>query len=331
MKPVLPWLFCLLLLLSACSPSPPEAHESRFMMGTLVEFTVYGVPRAKAAAAIRAAANAMQEAADSLTIYGDVENTVKAFNASRPGVPVQLPAAVSALLTQAKTVERQSHGAFSPVLGSLSLLWGFSTPTPPSRPPGEEDIRRALAGVGPKLLRRLATPAHTWVRLHEQTRLDFGGIGKGYAIDIGIAVLRKHGIEHALINAGGDMRAIGRHGERPWRIGIRHPRQAGAVLATLDLEGDVSVVTSGDYERFFIYRGRRYHHILNPGNGWPADKSQSVTVIAENATLADAWSTALFVLGPKGLELLKKRHMDALLVDAGGDIHTTPGMKKRLK
>lgn len=301
------------------------------MMGTLVEFTVYGVPRTEAAAAIRAAANAMQEAADSLTIYGDADNTVKAFNASRPGTPVQLPTAVSALLTQAKVIEEQSHGAFSPTLGSLSLLWGFSTPTPPSQPPADEDIRQALAGVGPKLLRKLATPAHTWMRLHDQTRLDFGGIGKGYAIDIGIAVLRQHGIEHALINAGGDMRAIGRHGERPWRIGIRHPRQAGGVLATLELEGDVSVVTSGDYERFFIYRGKRYHHILNPENGWPADKSRSVTVIAGNASLADAWSTALFVLGPKGLELLKKRHMDALMVDAGGNIHTTPGMKKRLK
>jgi len=273
----------------------------------------------------------MQEAADLLTIYGDVRNGVKAFNASPPGTPVQLPAAVSALLMQAKAIERQSHGAFSPSLGSLSLLWGFSTPAPPSRPPADADIRRALAGVGPERVQKLATPAHTWIRLHEQTRLDFGGIGKGYAIDIGIAALRKHGIVHALINAGGDMRAIGRHGERPWHIGIKHPRQAGAVLATLDLEGDVSVVTSGDYERFFIYHGRRYHHILNPENGWPAEKSRSVTVMAKNATLADAWSTALFVLGPKGLELLEKRHMDALVVDAGGHIHTTPGMKKRLK
>ena len=110
-------------------------------------------------------------------------------------------------------------------------------------------------------------------------------------------MFKQNGISNAIINAGGDIRLIGSHGKRPWRIGIRHPRYKGEVIETLELEGDVAVVTSGDYERFYIFEGQRYHHIINPATGWPAEKSQSATVIAPNATLADAWSTALFIMG----------------------------------
>lgn len=329
MRIVLSLVFCLLLF--GCSPATEDVRESRFMMGTLVEFTIHGAPREQAMQAIKAASEAMQQAADTLTIYGDIENEVKAFNASTPDSPVLLPEAVSALLDQARDIERKSHGAFSPSLGGLSLLWGFSGESQRNQPPTANEIREALAGTGPERIRRADAPPHTWLRLHPQTKLDFGGIGKGYAIDRGIAALKAHGINHALINAGGDLRAIGRHGERPWRIGIKHPRQPGEILATLELEGDVSVVTSGDYERFFIDQGRRYHHILDPKNGWPADKSQSVTVIANNAMLADAWSTALFVLGTRGFALLEDQHMDGLVVDAQGNLHMTVGMQARLQ
>lgn len=313
-------LLAALLLLASCSTSPPDVHESRFIMGTLVQFTISGAEKDKALAAIRAASDEMQHIDDTFTIYGRHANTVKAFNDSKPGTIVKLAPEVDRLLLTSLQIWRQSDGAFDPAIGSLDLLWGFSLPTSPKSPPPVSDIEKDLAGSHPNMLVRSQAG---WKRLNSETMLDFGGIAKGYAIDRGIAVLRTHGIRNAILDAGGDLRAIGDHHGRPWRIGLRHPRKKDATLGWFEAKGDVSIVTSGDYERFYFYKGMRYHHILNPKTGMPARLSQSVTVVAHNATLADGWSTALFVLGAKGLPLVDARGMQAVLVDANGAIHTT--------
>lgn len=308
----------LLLLLGGCTAQQRDVHESRFIMGTLVQFTVSGASEDRALAAIRAAADEMQRIEDVFTIYGDKPNVVKAFNASRPGTLVSLPEEVNRLLVDSLDVQQQSGGAFTPLIGSLSLLWGFSLPQPPGSPPSADAIASARSGV-----RRgqLVRAGDDWKRLSDQTMLDFGAIAKGYAIDRGMEMLRAHGIANAILDAGGDLRVIGEHGGKPWRIGLRDPRHNGEALGWFEASGDISIVTSGDYERFFIYRGRRYQHILDPATGLPADKSRSATVIAHSATLADAWSTALFVLGVDGLPLLEKRGMQGVLVDAQGKLH----------
>jgi len=311
-------LTALLLLITACA-GPQDVRESRFIMGTLVQFTIAGADEDQALAAIRAAAEEMQRIEDDFTIYGAKPNAVKAFNASVPGETVSLPDEVGNLLQTARDVAGQSEGAFNPLLGSLSLLWGFSLPDLPVAPPSDADIAAARSGAD---LNRLMMVQKGWKRLSPQTKLDFGAIAKGYAIDRGIAVLREHGIANAILDAGGDLRVIGDHLGKPWRIGLRHPRKQGAALGWFEASGDFSIVTSGDYERFFIYQGRRYQHILDPATGMPADTSSSATVItAANATLADAWSTALFVLGEKGIPLVEARGMQALLVDAQGVMH----------
>jgi FAD:protein FMN transferase len=313
-------LFPVLLLLAGCSSTPPDVHESRFIMGTLVQFTISGSDRDKALGAIRAAADEMQRIDDTFTIYGTHANTVKTFNASKPGEIVKLAPEVDKLLLTSLDVWRQSGGAFDPAIGSLSLLWGFSLPVPPKAPPSAGDIGKDLAGSHPDMLVRREAG---WKRLNAETMLDFGGIAKGYAIDRGIAVLRAHGIANAILDAGGDLRVIGDHHGKPWRIGLRHPRRKDETLGWFEASGDVSIVTSGDYERFYLYHGKRYQHILDPKTGMPAALSQSVTVVADNATKADGWSTALFVLGAKGLPLADARGMQAVLVDAEGVVHTT--------
>ncbi|MDX8392858.1 MAG: FAD:protein FMN transferase, partial [Mariprofundaceae bacterium] len=106
------------------------------------------------------------------------------------------------------------------------------------------------------------------------------------------------------------------------RIGIRHPRKTGETLGWVEVDGDVSIVTSGDYERLFMYKNKRYHHILDPESGYPATASISATVIARNATLADAWSTALFIQGAKSLPMLDEQGMQGLVVDALGNTYT---------
>ena len=135
-----------------------------------------------------------------------------------------------------------------------------------------------------------------------------------------------------MINAGGDIKVIGKHGDRPWHIGIRHPRKKDSVLAGIDLLPNESIFTSGDYERYFIYKGVRYHHIIDPRTGYPATKSMSVTVIHPNAALADAAATALFVAGPEEWhEIAQSMGIKyVLLVDAKGNVHMNPAMQKRI-
>ncbi len=308
-------------MLSACS-SPADIHDTRFIMGTLVEFTVVRGEHDdnSVEAAISAAANEMQRIEAAFTIYGEQPNVVKIFNASDVNSPVILPDEVNDLLELSLSIQQQSGGSFNPTLGSPNLLWGFSGADMPSSPPSPDAIQLAMPPAHCIEKQPSTAAEHRWIRKHPNCLLDFGAIAKGYAIDQGIKILKEQGIKHAIINAGGDIRLIGSHGDRAWRIGIRHPRQQSDVIETLNLQGDVSIVTSGDYERFYIYEDKRYHHLLNPKTGWPAEKSQSATIIASSAALADAWSTALFIQGAAGIKLQDNLKQRALLVDSNGKI-----------
>ena len=162
-----------------------------------------------------------------------------------------------------------------------------------------------------------------------------GGIAKGTAVALGLDVLRKAGIEHALINAGGDMQAMGQVGRRPWHIAIRHPRATDKrrLLAALDVRDGEAVFTSGDYERVFEFQGQRYHHLLDPRTGYPARGAQSATVLHADAAVADAAATALFVGGVDDFvdlaNALGLTH--ALLIDAEGVAWVTQPMQQRLQ
>jgi len=286
------------------------------MMGTLVSFTVVGIEKEQADTAIHAAADEMQRIEDAFTIYGAVENDVKRFNRSPVNHPVVLNDEVSHLLRISMRIHQQSHGAFNPALGALNKLWGFSQTPAPKHPPQKKLIEKTRQGLDDCI----HESEQGWWRDSEQCQLDFGGIAKGYAIDRGIQVLKKNHISNALIDAGGDLRLIGQHGEQAWRIGVRNPRDAKKILGMLQLQGDVSVVTSGDYERFFIDHGKRFHHLLNPHTGYPSMQSRSVTVVANQAMLADAWSTAVFVSGQEGLVWAEQQGVQVLWVGHNGQI-----------
>jgi thiamine biosynthesis lipoprotein len=162
--------------------------------------------------------------------------------------------------------------------------------------------------------------------------VDLGAIAKGWAVDRAMAALQGRGIASAIIDAGGDLRIAGsRPGKGFWRIGVQDPREAGALLLTLDLT-DTAIVTSGDYERFFMEGGVRYHHILDPATGMPAAGCRSVTVLASTAAEADAAATAAFVLGPeRGLAFLRSRPgVRGVIVDAGGALHWTDEALERM-
>jgi len=248
------------------------------------------------------------------------------------GEPFAAAPSVLPLVKRGAELSRLSGGLFNPAIGKLVALWGFAGNEPPKGPPPNDAAIRAILDQHPSMADIRIEGLKMQTR-NPAVKLDFGAFAKGYAVDHAIAILREAGIQNAVVNAGGDLRAIGRHGDRPWRIGIRHPHKAG-ILASVEVEGDESVFTSGDYERYFDWQGTRYDHIIDPRTGYPAQGLSSVTVFARQADLADAAATALFVAGPKMEDWLPvARAMGitgVMLVDEKGGVQITPGIRERL-
>jgi len=311
-----------MIYLSACQKEE-VIEEHTFMMGTMVSISV--AESLSTVAVRKAIKDSIQEMQRIEMLFSThTENSIQTFNQAQQGEWVQLDLEVSEVLVRSVRVMQQSQGAFNPMLGKLKQLWAFDTDV--MNVPAEEEIQSVTLSLTKG---QLIQKGQYWQRSNGALQLDFGAIAKGYAIDRAIDILRKHGIRNAIVNAGGDLRLIGQRFDRAWRIGIKHPRESSQILGWMALKGDVSLVTSGDYERFFVKGGKRYHHILNAKTGYPANVSQSVTVIAKNATLADAWSTALFVLGEKALQnITLPDEIAYLLVDQRGKKHMSPSMKR---
>ncbi|TNF38630.1 MAG: FAD:protein FMN transferase, partial [Gammaproteobacteria bacterium] len=158
-------------------------------------------------------------------------------------------------------------------------------------------------------------------------KIDLGGIAKGYAVDNGIDILKRCGIRNGMVSAGGDSRILGDRNGWPWMLGVRHPRQKDQVVVKLPLN-DAAVSTSGDYERFFIEDGVRYHHIIQPKTGQSVSGTWSATVIGDKAVMTDALSTALFVMNLQdALALVEKlKNIDAIIIDDKGVMHYSSGL-----
>jgi thiamine biosynthesis lipoprotein len=248
------------------------------------------------------------------------ESDVSRLNEAGTGGSV-LDAETVALLDAARRISELSGGAFDVTVGPFLSLWRLEEG---GRLPSADELSAAAELVDYRFLEIDAglsrvTPALAGMRV------DLGAIGKGYAVDRAAGILRSAGIASAIIDAGGDIRLVGgKPGRGSWRIGIRHPREPGKLLLSLDL-ADRAVVTSGDYERFFTVNGVRYHHLLDPKTGLPARGCQSVTVIAGSTAEADALATAAFVMGAaKGLAFLREiEGVEGIIVDAEGSVSFT--------
>jgi thiamine biosynthesis lipoprotein len=190
--------------------------------------------------------------------------------------------------------------------------------------PGPGEITAALRSCGPD---RISVNGDTVSKTDPKVRIDLGGIGQGYAVGRVVELLRKKGILSALIDLSGDIYALGTYRGRPWRIGIKDPDGDG-LLGVVALR-DRALVTSGDYENFFEADGVRYAHILDPRTGYPARLSRSVTVIHPDPVLADAWSTALFVLGPwaAGEAGRLEPGLETVVVGSDGGMTVSPGLR----
>ncbi len=230
------------------------------------------------------------------------------------------------LVEVALQVCEKSDGAYDITIYPIIDLWGFFSDSPSI--PLKETIDDLLIETG---YQNLKIVDGTLVKINKKVKIDLGSIAKGYAISEALEVLKQAKIESALIDAGGDIYALGKYNDKPWKIGIKNPRGEG-VIGALELS-DMAVVTSGDYERFFEEDGIRYHHIIDPRTGYPTNELASVTVISQDMALADAWSTAIFVLGKeRGLKTVENiKSIQTLLVSAEGEKFYSTDMQVKTK
>lgn len=317
-----------LSLLSGCS-RPPAAEFRTFTYDTMATKLVVTVPdRPSAEADAEAVAEVFRGVDARMSEWKD-SSPLSAVNREAGGAPVPVPQDLRQVLHRAVEIGRATDGAFDVTWAALWGLWDFRAPDP--RVPDAGEIVRRAALVDYRELQ--IDDALGTVRLPRPgQKLGLGGIAKGYALDAAARALRDRGVVDFLIVGGGQIMAGGRKGDRPWRTGLRDPRGGPEdYFAGLELR-DESISTSGDYESFFEADGRRYHHILDPRTGWPAEGVRSATVLSPDATLADALSTACMIMSPEqSLQVCQDLHAEAVLIDATGALHMTPAMPDRLE
>ena len=325
-----------IVALNACSQQARQYNYSIFTFGTLVDITIFGVDQELAEAAFEMLQKDFDQYhqqwspwtnGDLAQLNRQLSETTKANDKS-----ITVPPHLTPLIKSSIALSKQSDNYFNPAIGNLINLWQFHRYQEQDIKPPDDELIHSLVEKNPRMSDLSFDEHDRLINTNPAVSLNFGAFAKGYAIALEIEQLRKLGIENAIINAGGDLSVIGKHGDRAWNIGIRHPR-SDEVLASVEVLNNESVFTSGDYERVYFYRGERYHHILNPETGYPTDDAQSVTVIHGDAGLADAAATALFVAGSKHwISTAKKMGIRyAMLIDANGDIHMTPAMQSRIK
>ena len=306
-------------------PRADKVHLRAQAMGTVVDLTIWTADRAGAEQAARAVFDEFRRLEALMSTWIE-DSEVSRINraAGRKAVPVSDE--VLAVIQTAQAVAKKSGGAFDITVGAYRGLWKFDEDLDGTLPTDEQvAARRKKTGWRGVVV----NPRRKTVKLRRRgMAINLGGIGKGYAVDRAVALLRDRGFSDFIIQAGGDLYVSGTKGDQGWRVGIRDPRGArDATFALTEIE-DRTFSTSGDYERYMVSGGVRYHHILDPRTGQPARRSRSVTVMAPDALTADAWSTALFVLGAdRGLELLAKQPgLEAVFVDAQNQVRVSPGL-----
>jgi thiamine biosynthesis lipoprotein len=311
-----------------CLAALPEAAHAQWhqradaIMGTRIYVELWDTNAVDGEASIDAVMAEMRRI-DNLMSHYKPESELSQINAHAAERPVQVDPELFDLIKLSTHYSQITDGAFDITYASVGYLYNYPNHTKPS----EAQIKAALPAVNWRNLQ--FDEAHHTVRFeHAGMRIDLGGIGKGYAVDRGIDILKKRGIQHAVVTAGGDSRIMGDHMGRPWLVAIRHPDDETKVVTRIPLS-DAAMSTSGDYERFFDENGVRYHHIIDPHTGHSASKVRSATIIGPTATQTDGMSKTAFVLGPeKALEIINRMpEYDAVFVAPDGRVLYSNGLR----
>lgn len=291
-------------------------------MGTSILAEVWSTDPGKADAGIAAVMREMHRIDELMSPFRQ-DSELSLVNREAADHPVKISRELFDLIERSIYFSRISHGAFDITFSSVGYMYDYREGVAPS----DADIKKALPGINYRHI-ALDRQASTIRFARQGMRIDLGGIAKGYAVDNSIAILSKMGFHQALVTAGGDSRILGDKHGKPWMTGIRDPRRQDESVVVIPLS-DAAISTSGDYERYFMRDGIRYHHILNPKTGKSVRGTRSATVIGPDATTTDALSTTLFVLGwEKAMKLLEKLPgIDAVIIDSNGKLHYSSGLE----
>ena len=312
--------------------------QTRMIMGTFAEVTVYSNDEKTAGKAIEGALDEMGRTDRIMSNYKK-DSELSRLNRNAVKAPVPCGAELLDVIEKSQYYSELSDGAFDITISPFVALWGFFDEK--GHIPPNKEIDRLLPAVSYKniVISKSVDPKKpsTVFLKNTQTQIDLGAIGKGYAVDKALEIIKNFGIDNACVNLGGNIYVLGASaGKNTWKIGVQHPRNKDEILGYLELKNEATA-TSGDYERFFEIKGNRYSHIINPKTGMPVNGIIAVTIVAPTGTEVDALSTSVFVLGhEKGMELIKKiPNAEAMIAyeekDGKITIDMTEGFKDKFK
>jgi thiamine biosynthesis lipoprotein len=327
------WWLSFFLLLLGCGREPLVQSQS-YVFGTLVDISIYGESEAHAHEVSNIVFQDFQRLHQQYHAWQKGSELYALNEAFSQGKTIQVSPELREMLQEASALSMQSGGLFNPALGQLIRAWGFQRDEFIPIDIQPDDIKK-MVNAKPTM----ADIVMTGDKVHSKNpavQLDLGGYAKGYALDKAAEKLHQLGIKNALVNIGGNIIALGQHGDHPWRVGIQHPRQPQPI-ATVDLLDGWAIGTSGDYQRYFIAKdGKRYCHIIDPRTGYPVAHTQAVTVLIppqyHAGVLSDVSSKPIFIAAD-----YKRQSMASvmgvknyLVVDAHGEISLSDAMKKRI-
>ena len=321
------------LILSACGKEPLVQTKS-YVFGTLVDISIYGETEDKAHAVTSHVLQDFQRLHHQYHAWqSDSELSIlnQSFVAGK--TPIAISPELIQMLTQAQVLSKQSQGLFNPAIGGLISAWGFQRDE--FTPVEINDLAIKKLVLANPQMSDIVIKDNTAFSTNPAVKLDLGGYAKGYALDLALAELQKQGVKNALVNIGGNIIALGKHGDKAWRVGIQHPRQAKP-MATIELPHGWAIGTSGDYQRYFEQDGKRYCHIIDPRSGYPAQSTQAVTVLIppspQAGVLSDVASKPIFLSASDQREnAAKAMGVDHyLVVDAEGKVTLSASMNQRV-
>lgn len=301
-------------------------------MDTLVTITVVSDSGDVAEKAIDKAFEKIKRL-DGLINFFSEKSELSSINSNAGVSPVKVSPETLDLIEKAVYASEKTEGAFDATIGPVITQWNFSDAAA-QKVPDVELIKEKRRLVNYRKI-TIDRDRETVYLTEKGMLLDLGGIAKGYAADAAVEELKKQGIISGLVAASGDIRAFGlKPGDKGWMIGIRNPRAKGKddeIMATIELK-NMAISTSGDYERFFIKDGKRYHHLIDPKTGYPSDRCRSVSVMTADGVYTDSFATAVFILGKdRGMQVLQKMGFEGIIVDNEGKVHMTEGLRGRVE
>ena len=296
--------------------------ESRPMMGTEISVYLWHDDAAAGQAAVEAVFAEAVRIDNMMSTYKE-DSILSAINRDAASGPVAAGDELYRLILRSLDISVLTRGAFDVTYDSVGQHYDFRE----RRRPSAEIIEDELQSIDYRfIMMHPDTQSIEFAR--EGVRINLGGIAKGYTVEQGVDILRNLGIRHAIVTAGGDSRLLGDRRGKPWVVGVKDPRKDGEIAVRIPLEDD-AISTSGDYERFFDEDGIRYHHIIKPDTGLPADGVRSATIVGPDAVITDALSTSVFVMGvDQGLRLIATLpDYEGIVIDATGRMYYSDGLQ----